>query len=170
MIHHEHEIFVNTIMAKVKVLKQLVKTDVTAYLRYGNDYGIKKKELAKVDAWELSKKTAKSPQEIREIRDTINQSVRNMKSTKYLSKDELKFVDKDLLASLDPNKPKPRPEILDWDWREAPWQHYPDDDDARRKLILRRNMEAKLLEALKTKPDPDLDKGLGYLMGTKGGK
>jgi hypothetical protein len=46
MIHHEHEIFVNTIMAKVKVLKQLVKTDVTAYLRYGNDYGIKKKELA----------------------------------------------------------------------------------------------------------------------------
>ena len=46
MIHHEHEIFVNTIMAKVKVLKQLVKTDVTAYLRYGNDYSIKKKELA----------------------------------------------------------------------------------------------------------------------------
>ena len=46
MIHHEHEIFVNTIMAKVKVLKQLVKNDVTAYLRYGNDYGIKKRELA----------------------------------------------------------------------------------------------------------------------------
>ena len=129
-----------------------------------------KKELAKVDDWEAMKKTAKSPQEIREIRDTINQSVRNMKSTKYLSKDELKFVDKDLLASLDPNKPKPRPEILDWDWREAPWQHYPDDDDARRKLILRRNMEAKLLEALKTKPDPDLDKGIGYLMGTKDGR
>jgi len=53
MIHHEHEIFVNTIMAKVKVLKQLVKTDVTAYLRYGNDYGIKKKELAiEIDAVE----------------------------------------------------------------------------------------------------------------------
>ena len=27
-----------------------------------------------------------------------------------------------------------------------------------------------LLESLKTKPDPDLDKGLGYLMGTKDGK
>ena len=53
MIHHEHEIFVSTIMAKVKVLKQLVKTDVTAYLRYGNDYGIKKKELAiEIDAVE----------------------------------------------------------------------------------------------------------------------
>jgi len=40
-------------MAKVKVLKQLVKTDVTAYLRYGNDYGIKKKELAiEIDAVE----------------------------------------------------------------------------------------------------------------------
>ena len=53
MIHHEHEIFVNTIMAKVKVLKQLVKTDVTAYLRHGNDYGIKKKELAiEIDAVE----------------------------------------------------------------------------------------------------------------------
>jgi len=53
MIHHEHEIFVNTIMAKVKVLKQLVKNDVTAYLRYGNDYGIKKKELAiEIDAVE----------------------------------------------------------------------------------------------------------------------
>ena len=53
MIHHEHEIFVNTIMAKVKVLKQLVKTDVTAYLRYGNDYSIKKKELAiEIDAVE----------------------------------------------------------------------------------------------------------------------
>ena len=53
MIHHEHEIFVNTIMAKVKVLKQLVKTDVTAYLGYGNDYGIKKKELAiEIDAVE----------------------------------------------------------------------------------------------------------------------
>ena len=53
MIHHEHEIFVNTIMAKVKVLKQLVKTDVTAYLRYGNDYGIKKKELTiEIDAAE----------------------------------------------------------------------------------------------------------------------
>jgi len=127
-----------------------------------------KKELAKVDAWEAKKKIAKSPQEIREIRDIINQSVRNMRTTKYLSKDELKFVDKDLLASLDP-KPKPRPEILDWDWREAPWWHYPQDDDARRKLILQRNMEAKLLEALKTKPDPDLDKGLGYLMGTKNG-
>ena len=46
MIHHEHEIFVNTIMAKVKVLKQLVKNDAVAYIRYGNDYGIKKKELA----------------------------------------------------------------------------------------------------------------------------
>ena len=53
MIHHEHEIFVNTIMAKVKVLKQLVKNDVTAYLKYGNDYGIKKKELAiEIDAVE----------------------------------------------------------------------------------------------------------------------
>ena len=47
MIHHEHEIFVNTIMAKVKVLKQLVKNDAVAYIRYGNDYGIKKRELAK---------------------------------------------------------------------------------------------------------------------------
>ena len=46
MIHHEHEIFVNTIMAKVKVLKQLVKNDAVAYIRYGNDYGIKKRELA----------------------------------------------------------------------------------------------------------------------------
>ena len=46
MIHHEHEIFVSTIMAKVKVLKQLVKNDAVAYIRYGNDYGIKKKELA----------------------------------------------------------------------------------------------------------------------------
>jgi len=46
MIHHEHEIFVNTIMAKVRVLKQLVKSDAVAYLRYGNDYSIKKKELA----------------------------------------------------------------------------------------------------------------------------
>ena len=46
MIHHEHEIFVSTIMAKVKVLKQLVKNDAVAYLRYGNDYGIKKRELA----------------------------------------------------------------------------------------------------------------------------
>ena len=54
MIHHEHEIFVNTIMAKVKVLKQLVKNDVTAYLRYGNDYGINKKELAKeIDRTEM---------------------------------------------------------------------------------------------------------------------
>jgi len=131
-----------------------------------------KKELAKVDDWELAKKTAKSPKEIREIRDTINQSVRNMRTTKYLSKDELKFVDRDLLASLDPKpkpKPKPRPEILDWDWRLAPWQHYPEDDDARRKLILQRKLEAKLLESLKTKPDPDLDKGLGYLLGTKNG-
>jgi len=46
MIHHEHEIFVSTIMAKVKVLKQLVKNDAVAYIRYGNDYGIKKRELA----------------------------------------------------------------------------------------------------------------------------
>ena len=46
MIHHEHEIFVSTIMAKVKVLKQLVKNDAVAHIRYGNDYGIKKKELA----------------------------------------------------------------------------------------------------------------------------
>jgi len=46
MIHHEHEIFVNTIMAKVKVLKQLVKNNAVAYLRYGNDYNIKKKEFA----------------------------------------------------------------------------------------------------------------------------
>ena len=46
MIRHEHEIWVNTTMAKVKVLKQLVKIDATAYLRYGNDYGITKKELA----------------------------------------------------------------------------------------------------------------------------
>ena len=131
-----------------------------------------KKELDKVDDWEVAKKIAKSPQEIRKIRDTINQSVRNMRTTKYLSKDELKFVDRDLLASLDPKpkpKPKPRPEILDWDWRLAPWQHYPDDDDVRRKLILQRKMEAKLLESLKTKPDPDLDKGLGYLLGTKNG-
>ena len=126
--------------------------------------------MDKVDDWEVAKKIAKSPQEIREIRNTINQSVRNMRTTKYLSKDELKFVDRDLLASLDPNKPKPRPEILDWDWRLAPWQHYPDDDDVRRKLILQRKLEAKLLEALKTKPDPDLDKGLGYLLGTKDGK
>ena len=131
-----------------------------------------KKELDKVDDWEVAKKIAKSPQKIRKIRDTINQSVRNMRTTKYLSKDELKFVDRDLLASLDPKpkpKPKPRPEILDWDWRLAPWQHYPDDDDVRRKLILQRKMEAKLLESLKTKPDPDLDKGLGYLLGTKNG-
>ena len=63
----------------------------------------------KVDDWEVAKKIAKSPQEIREIRNTINQSVRNMRTTKYLSKDELKYVDRDLLASLDPNKPKPRP-------------------------------------------------------------
>jgi transcriptional regulator NrdR family protein len=47
MIHHEHEIFVNTIMAKVKVLKQLVKNNAVAYIRYGNDYSIKKRELAK---------------------------------------------------------------------------------------------------------------------------
>ena len=46
MIHHEHEIFVSTIMAKVKILKQLVKNDAVAYIRYGNDYGIKKRELA----------------------------------------------------------------------------------------------------------------------------
>jgi len=46
MIHHQHEIFVSTIMAKVKVLKQLVKNDAVAYIRYGNDYGIKKRELA----------------------------------------------------------------------------------------------------------------------------
>jgi len=37
-------------------------------------------------------------------------------------------------------------------------------------LKRQRVLEAKLLESLKTKPDPDLDRGLGYLMGTKDGK
>ena len=133
-----------------------------------------KKELDKVDGWEVAKKIAKSPQEIRKIRDTINQSVRNLRSTKHLSKDEFKFVDKDLLASLEP--PKPRPEILDWDWRLAPWQDYPEDDDApappklaRHPFIKTTDRYARLLKELETKPDPDLDKGLGYLLGTKNG-
>ena len=127
-----------------------------------------KKELDKVGTWEAMKLTAKTPQEIKDIRDTINSSVRNLKTTEWLSRDELKYVDKDLLASLDPDKPKPKPEILDW--RLAPWQHYPDDDDVRQRLKRQRVLEAKLLESLKTKPDPDLDRGLGYLMGTKDGK
>ena len=164
--YHEKWPYTNTKKAKAEIpnVKQFDQFDEST-----KPYN-QKKELDKVDDWEVAKKIAKSPQEIREIRNTINQSVRNMRTTKYLSKDELKFVDRDLLASLDPNKPKPRPEILDWDWRDAPWQHYPHDDDAHRKLILQRKLEAKLLEALKTKPDPDLDKGIGYLMGTKDGR
>ena len=155
---------INNAKAEIPNVKKFDQYDKSTYPSN------QKKELDKVDTWEAMKLTAKTPQEIRDIRDTINSSVRNMKTTEYLSKDELKYVDRDLLASLDPNKPKPRPEILDWDWRLAPWQHYPDDDDVRKRLKRKRELEAKLLEALKTKPDPDLDKGIGYLMGPKDGR
>jgi len=69
---------------------------------------------------------------------------------------------------------KTEPLVPEWDWRLAPWQDYPEDDDvpqksARHPFIKTTDRYAKLLKALETKPDPDLDKGLGYLLGTKDG-
>ena len=90
-----------------------------------NKYQKEKMKPTYVSTWDAMKQTAKTPQEIKEIRDTVNRSVRSMKTTEWLSPDERKYVDKDLLEQIE-GKPKP----LEYDWRLAPWQDYPKDDDA----------------------------------------
>lgn len=86
-----------------------------------------------------------------------------------------KFVDQNADMKLVAKKPTPIQPTLpgaDWDWRLAPWWEYPSDDDAPPATP---KEEARItfkefLKRTKTKPDPDLDKGLGYLLGVKGGK
>ena len=86
-----------------------------------------------------------------------------------------KFVDQNADMKLVAKKPTPIQPTLpgaDWDWRLAPWWEYPSDDDAPPAAP---KEEARIsfkefLKRTKTKTDPDIDKGLGYLLGVKGGK
>ena len=70
------------------------------------------------------------------------------------------------LAKAD-TKPKPTPPIFDW--RIAPWTDYPEDDDVPEEPKARMMSWEEFLEATKIDKDPDVDKGLGYLLGTKRG-
>ena len=109
-----------------------------------------KRELAKVDNWELYKKTAKTPQEIKEIRETVNQSHKKY-GKKYLQPDEYKYIDKPAVKADYSQMVMP----VDLSVIEKPVQ--PD------------NTYQEFLKRVETKPDPDLDKGLGSLLGTKNG-
>jgi len=85
--------------------------------------------------------------------------------TRPVKKEPIKIVKK-------PTPIQPTLPGADWDWRLAPWWEYPSDDDAPPKTP---KEEARItfkefLKRTKTKPDPDLDKGLGYLLGIKEGK
>ena len=70
------------------------------------------------------------------------------------------------LAKAD-TKPKPTPPIFDW--RIAPWTDYPEDDDVPEEPKAKMMSWEEFLEATKIDKDPDVDKGLGYLLGTKRG-
>ena len=64
-------------------------------------------------------------------------------------------------------KPKPKPLKPDWDWNLAPWYDYPEDDDLPKPKAM---SYADFLKQTKSKPDPDLDNGLGYLLAMHKGK
>ena len=64
-------------------------------------------------------------------------------------------------------KPKPKPLKPDWDWNLAPWYDYPEDDDVPKPKAM---SYADFLKQTKSKPDPDLDNGLGYLLAMHKGK
>ena len=109
-----------------------------------------KRELAKVDNWELYKKTAKTPQEIKEIRETVNQSHKKY-GKKYLQPDEFKYIDKPAAKADYSNMVM----TVDLSLLEKP--------------VRPNTTYQEFLKRVETKPDPDLDKGLGSLLGTKNG-
>ena len=80
----------------------------------------------KPDAWEVMKQTAKSPEDIKAIRETINNAYK--RNPNLVSKEDMKYVAK---------KPTPIKPLIPlsplYDWRLAPWYDFPEDDDAKPK-------------------------------------
>ena len=80
----------------------------------------------KPNAWDVMKQTAKSPEDIKAIRETINNAYK--RNPNLVSKEDMKYVAK---------KPTPIKPLIPlsplYDWRLAPWYDFPEDDDAKPK-------------------------------------
>lgn len=110
----------------------------------------------KTDTWELMKKTAKSPEDIKAIRTTVNDAYK--RNPELVSKDEMKFVDILPLKNKEyPTAPKSEPATMiipaDLSMLERPEQPSKSFED--------------FLKSVKSKPDPDLDKGIAGILGVK---
>jgi len=84
---------------------------------------------------------------------------------KYVDKKIYDLEGNEIRVAVLPKQP-PLPG-LDWDWRLAPWQDYPHDDDASPPKEEARMTFKEFLKAIKTKRDPNLDKGLASILGVK---
>tara|TARA_R110001583_G_scaffold75403_1_gene207690 strand:- start:820 stop:1428 length:609 start_codon:yes stop_codon:yes gene_type:complete len=128
------------------------KSNAWYYESWGSRNGIEDKP----DTWDLMKKTAKSPEDIKAIRTTVNDAYK--RNPELVSKDEMKFVD--ILPLKDktyPTKPKSEP----------PTMIIPADLSMLERTEQPSKTFEDFLQSVKTKPDPDLDKGIAGILGVK---
>jgi hypothetical protein len=109
------------------------------------------------DTWTVMKQTAKTPEEIKGIRDTVQRHVKSL-GTKYLEPDEFKYLKVNGEIKI-PGQPEIKPEVSN------NTQMINDLELLNKQRQESQRLEKKFHEIMKPQPDPDMSKGIASVDG-----